>query len=138
MGDESDAKSESGDGTDEVRQTPDPHITCLSLNGCSSLANLNLNPNPKRKNLRFNFGLCSSQSEFYALRRSYPCSPLSHLCPIKVHFYRRSRVTVAEKQALAEDTEEATRRKEIETEERKKQSHNLVAESIRRELLESA
>jgi hypothetical protein len=136
MGDESDAKSASGDGTDEVRQTPDPHIACLSLNGCSSLANPN--PNPKRKNLRFNSGLCLSQSEFSALRRSYPCSPLSHRCPIKAHFHRRSRVTVAEKQTLAEDTEEATRRKEIEAEERKKQSHDLVAESIRRELLESA
>ncbi|KAI0307505.1 splicing factor, Prp19-binding domain-containing protein [Multifurca ochricompacta] len=49
---------------------------------------------------------------------------------------KRSRVTVAEKQALAEDFEEALRRKELETEERKKQSHDLVAESIRRELLE--
>jgi microfibrillar-associated protein 1 len=44
---------------------------------------------------------------------------------------------VAEEQALAEDSEEALRRKEIEAEERKKQSHDLVAESIRRELLES-
>lgn len=113
-----------------------PHITCLSLNGYSSLAN----PNPirKRRNLRFNSGLCSFQSESSALRQSYPCSPLSHLCPIKVHFHRRSRATVAEKQALAEDSEEAIQRKEIEAEERKKQSHDLVAESIRRELLESA
>jgi hypothetical protein len=45
---------------------------------------------------------------------------------------------VAETQTLAEDSEEALRRKETEAEERKKQSHDLVAESIRRELLESA
>lgn len=44
---------------------------------------------------------------------------------------------MAEKQALAEDSEEALRRKESEAEERKKASHDLVAESIRRELLES-
>jgi len=113
-----------------------PHITWLSLNGYSSLANPN--PNRKRRNLRFNSGLFSFQSKSSALRQSYPCSPLSHLCPIKVHFHRRGRVTVAEKQALAEDSEEAIRRKEIEAEERKKQSHDLVAESIRRELLESA
>ncbi|KAH9964536.1 splicing factor, Prp19-binding domain-containing protein [Russula dissimulans] len=49
---------------------------------------------------------------------------------------KRSRVTVAETQTLAEDSEEALRRKETEAEERKKQSHDLVAESIRRELLE--
>ncbi len=44
---------------------------------------------------------------------------------------------MAEKQVLAEDSEEATRRKQEEAEERKKQSHDLVAENIRRELLES-
>jgi microfibrillar-associated protein 1 len=49
---------------------------------------------------------------------------------------KRSRVTVTETQTLTEDSEEALRRKEIEAEERKKQSHDLVAESIRRELLE--
>ena len=51
---------------------------------------------------------------------------------------RRARVTVAEKDALAQDTEEAIKRKEEEAEERRKQSHNMVAESIKRELLESA
>ncbi|KAI9512288.1 splicing factor, Prp19-binding domain-containing protein [Russula earlei] len=49
---------------------------------------------------------------------------------------KRSRATVDKKQAFAEDSEESLRRKEIEAEERKKQSHDLVAESIRRELLE--
>lgn len=39
---------------------------------------------------------------------------------------------------MAEDTEEAIRKKEAEAEERRKDSHNMVAESIRRELLESA
>ena len=51
---------------------------------------------------------------------------------------RRARVTVAEKEAMADDTEEAIRKKEAEVEERRKESHNMVAESIRRELLESA
>ncbi|KAH9046436.1 splicing factor, Prp19-binding domain-containing protein [Lactarius hengduanensis] len=49
---------------------------------------------------------------------------------------RRSRVTVAEKQSLAEDSEEAIRKKQAEAEQRRKESHDLVAESIRRELLE--
>lgn len=51
--------------------------------------------------------------------------------------YRRSRVTILEKEALAQDTEEALRKKEEELEERRKASHDLVAESIRRELAES-
>jgi len=51
--------------------------------------------------------------------------------------YRRSRATIAEKEALAQDTEEALKKKELEAEERRKQSHDLVAESIRRELAES-
>lgn len=38
---------------------------------------------------------------------------------------------------MAQDTEEALKRKEMELEERRKQSHDLVAESIRRELAES-
>jgi len=114
-----------------------PYITSLSLNDYSSLANPNPNRKRKRRNLSINSGLCSFQSKLSALRRSYPCSPLYHRCSVKVHFHRRSRVTVAEKQTLAEDSEEAIRRKEIEVEERKKQSHDLVAESIRRELLES-
>jgi hypothetical protein len=50
---------------------------------------------------------------------------------------RRVRVTAAEKDAIAQDTEEALKRKEAEAEERKKQSHDMVAESIRRELAES-
>ncbi|KAL0567503.1 hypothetical protein V5O48_014488 [Marasmius crinis-equi] len=49
---------------------------------------------------------------------------------------KRNRVTVAEREAMADDTEEALKRREAEAEERKKQSHDLVAESIRRELAE--
>lgn len=49
---------------------------------------------------------------------------------------KRNRVTIAEKDALAADSEEVLRKKELELEERKKQSHDLVAESIRRELAE--
>jgi microfibrillar-associated protein 1 len=44
---------------------------------------------------------------------------------------------VAEKQGLAEESEEAIRKKQADAEQRKKESHDLVAESIRRELLES-
>ncbi|KZT68465.1 hypothetical protein DAEQUDRAFT_766281 [Daedalea quercina L-15889] len=49
---------------------------------------------------------------------------------------KRARVTVAEKEAMAEHTEDAIRKKEAEAEERRRESHNMVAESIRRELLE--
>ena len=41
-----------------------------------------------------------------------------------------------ESEAEAKDAEEALRKKEMEAEERRKQSHDLVAESIRRELAE--
>ncbi|KAI8983180.1 splicing factor, Prp19-binding domain-containing protein [Trametes punicea] len=49
---------------------------------------------------------------------------------------KRARVTIAEKEAMAADSEEALKRKEQEAEERRKASHDMVAESIRRELLE--
>lgn len=51
--------------------------------------------------------------------------------------HRRGRVTILEKEVLAQDTEEALKQKELQAEERKKQSHDMVADSIRRELLES-
>jgi len=38
---------------------------------------------------------------------------------------------------MAQDTEEAIKKKEQEAEERRQQSHNLVADTIKRELLES-
>ncbi|KAF7437345.1 hypothetical protein PC9H_004184 [Pleurotus ostreatus] len=49
---------------------------------------------------------------------------------------KRGRVTIDERETLINDTEEARKRKELEAEERRKQSHDLVAESIRRELAE--
>ncbi|KAG2049847.1 hypothetical protein BDR06DRAFT_960951 [Suillus hirtellus] len=49
---------------------------------------------------------------------------------------KRSRETIAERDAITLEVEEAEKRKEEIAEERKKQSHDLVAESIRRELLE--
>ncbi|KAJ7596838.1 splicing factor, Prp19-binding domain-containing protein, partial [Mycena floridula] len=49
---------------------------------------------------------------------------------------KRSRITIQEKEAIAQDTEEAIKRKEEEAEERRRASHDLVAESIRRELAE--
>lgn len=51
--------------------------------------------------------------------------------------HRRARATIAEKEAIAQDTEEAIKKKEDEAEERRRQSHDLVAESIKRELAES-
>ena len=45
-------------------------------------------------------------------------------------------MTIAEKESIAQDSEEVLRKKELEAEERRKQSHDLVAESIRRELAE--
>ncbi|KAH7916476.1 splicing factor, Prp19-binding domain-containing protein [Hygrophoropsis aurantiaca] len=49
---------------------------------------------------------------------------------------KRSRVTIAERDALVQDEEELQKQKELAAEERRKQSHDLVAESIRRELAE--
>lgn len=43
-----------------------------------------------------------------------------------------------ERENEAQDTEEALDRKRLEEEERRKQSHDMVAESIKRELAESA
>ncbi|KAF9229725.1 hypothetical protein BS17DRAFT_792588 [Gyrodon lividus] len=49
---------------------------------------------------------------------------------------KRGRATIVEKDALAQEAEEMQRRKELAAEQRKKESHDLVAESIRRELAE--
>ncbi|RXW18448.1 hypothetical protein EST38_g7417 [Candolleomyces aberdarensis] len=49
---------------------------------------------------------------------------------------KRARATIAEREQLVEDSEETIKRREQEAEERKKQSHDLVAESIKRELAE--
>ena len=46
-------------------------------------------------------------------------------------------MTIAEKEIIAQESEEVQRKKALEAEERRKQSHDLVAESIRRELAES-
>ncbi|KAJ3997896.1 splicing factor, Prp19-binding domain-containing protein [Lentinula boryana] len=53
-----------------------------------------------------------------------------------VFIAKRNRETIAERDRIAQDTEEALQRKELELEERRKQSHDLVAESIKRELAE--
>ena len=50
---------------------------------------------------------------------------------------RRGRVTVEEREKEAQDSEQAFERKRLEEEERRKQSHDMVAESIKRELAES-
>ncbi|KAH7930597.1 hypothetical protein BV22DRAFT_1028318, partial [Leucogyrophana mollusca] len=49
---------------------------------------------------------------------------------------KRGRVTIAERDALVQDEEELQKQKELAADERRKQSHDLVAESIRRELAE--
>lgn len=49
---------------------------------------------------------------------------------------KRARATIVEKDALAEDSAEMQSKREQEAEERRKQSHDMVAESIRRELAE--
>ena len=53
-------------------------------------------------------------------------------------FYRRGRVTIQEIEAEAQNTPEAIAKREAEAAQRKKDSHDLVAESIKRELAESA
>lgn len=50
---------------------------------------------------------------------------------------RRGRGTIAERDAILHEAEEMQRCKELASEERKKESHDLAAESIRRELAES-
>jgi microfibrillar-associated protein 1 len=52
-------------------------------------------------------------------------------------FYRRGRVTIQEIEAEAQNTLEALAKREAEAAQRKKESHDLVAESIKRELAES-
>ncbi|KAF5377222.1 hypothetical protein D9615_006396 [Tricholomella constricta] len=49
---------------------------------------------------------------------------------------KRARATIAEKDAIAQESEESLKKKELEAEERRKQSHDMVAESIIRELAE--
>ncbi|KAG0699741.1 microfibrillar-associated protein MFAP1, Zn finger, CCHC type protein [Suillus ampliporus] len=49
---------------------------------------------------------------------------------------KRGRATIVDRDAIAQEAEEIEKRKLETAEERKKQSHDLVAESIRRELLE--
>ncbi|KAG8220147.1 microfibrillar-associated protein MFAP1, Zn finger, CCHC type protein [Butyriboletus roseoflavus] len=49
---------------------------------------------------------------------------------------KRGRATIAERDAIAQEAEEVQRQKELAAEQRKKESHDLVAESIRRELAE--
>lgn len=86
----------------------------------------------KRRKQSLPCGLC--------LYPSWWCStaslPMNAKCILEKR--RRARVTVLEQEMENLDSEEALKRKEQEAEERKKQSHDLVAESLRRELAESA
>ena len=58
------------------------------------------------------------------------------LLPFSWCIPRRGRVTVQELEKEAEDSEEALKAKELEAEERRQQSRAMVADSIRRELVE--
>lgn len=49
---------------------------------------------------------------------------------------KRGRATITERDAIAKEAEEMQRRREMAAEERKRESHDLVAESIKRELAE--
>jgi hypothetical protein len=51
--------------------------------------------------------------------------------------HRRGRETVAEREADSMNSEEMIKKKEAEAEQRRKDSHDLVAESIKKELAES-
>lgn len=99
----------------------------LDLNALVSRANTSLIPRKKRSQ-NFNSGP--------SLFPSALCYNISLSCVLTI-ICRRARITIAEKEAIAQDTQEALARKEAEAEERRKQSHDLVAESIRRELAES-
>jgi hypothetical protein len=92
-----------------------------------SLVNMNLLQR-KKSNPKFYFVQSLFQSAYPAINIKLVRS--SRGC-------RRGRVTIAEREALAQDTEEALKKKEQEAEERRKQSHDMVAESIKRELAES-
>lgn len=81
----------------------------------------------KKRNRSRNLDRSLSQSELHKCIASIDAKPTC----------RRGRVTILEKEAIAQDTEEALKKKEMEAEERRKQSHDLVAESIKRELAES-
>ncbi|KZT22113.1 hypothetical protein NEOLEDRAFT_1171554 [Neolentinus lepideus HHB14362 ss-1] len=76
----------------------------------------------------------SSEEETSSEEESEEEKPKVQFRPVFIP--KRARVTVAEREALAEDTEEALARKEREAEERRKQSHDMVADSIKRELAE--
>ncbi|RDB29169.1 Microfibrillar-associated protein 1 [Hypsizygus marmoreus] len=76
----------------------------------------------------------SYESSEYESESEEEGKPALNFRPVFVH--KRARVTIAEMAVIAQDSEEAFKKKEAEAEERRKQSHNLVAESIMRELAE--
>ncbi|KAG8907574.1 hypothetical protein FRB99_003498 [Tulasnella sp. 403] len=76
----------------------------------------------------------SSEEESESEEEEEPQKPMFR--PVFVP--KRGRVTVVEREAENPESEEAIARKERELEQRKKDSHDLVAESIKRELAEKA
>ena len=72
---ETDAKVASQLETDEVSQGI-CYITLTKRLSYDSLVTLKSNQNQKRRNLRFNSGPFSFQSEFFCSRRSYPLLPV--------------------------------------------------------------
>ncbi|KAF8525228.1 microfibrillar-associated protein MFAP1, Zn finger, CCHC type protein [Hysterangium stoloniferum] len=76
----------------------------------------------------------SGSSEYETDSEEEKIKPASIFRPVFVP--KRARVTIAEREAEILETEEAQRKRELEAEERRKQSHDMVAESIKRELAE--
>jgi hypothetical protein len=118
-----------GDGEEEVRVLS--FFIHSFSNAFTSLV-ANMSPTPKRRNRSCSSDPCSYPSAY----------SLVILCDARLYLAsrrsRRARVTVAERETEAQDTEEALERQKQKEEERKKQSHDMVADSIRRELAESA
>lgn len=96
-----------------------------------SRAAANTSPAQKRSQRKSlpspNFGQClfPSKSDNY------------RVCSFTYRHVRRARETIKKMEEESEFSEEAIKRRELEAEERKKASHDLVAESIKRELAES-
>lgn len=105
--------------------------TCHFLVSCSSssISQASMKATrKKKKNPNFSSDQSLSQSALGHCSTRDSCQLITR---------RRKRETISEREKMAQDTEEALKRKEMELEERRKQSHDLVAESIRRELAES-
>ncbi|KAF8491302.1 splicing factor, Prp19-binding domain-containing protein [Gautieria morchelliformis] len=76
----------------------------------------------------------AGSSEYESDSEEEDVKPAAMFRPVFVP--KRARETIAVREAEALESEEAIRKRELEAEERRKQSHDMVAESIKRELAE--